>query len=220
MRLAIVGASAVGLAAARALIDHGHDVVIVERDRQRIDELSHDLDCAFVHGDGSRPQILREVGAPDTDALLCLTDDDQVNIIASLVGRSLGFGSVVTKISDPEFSHICAELGLEHTINADQTAARDLVDTVEGRKLVELSTVLRGDVRFFLFTARADDAGPLKDLSLPPETRMLYAYRNEALHLPAAGFKVQEGDDVILLTRTKHLDDLHRRWGPKAAEKD
>jgi trk system potassium uptake protein TrkA len=213
MRLAIVGATAVGEATARLLIDHGHDVVIVEKDRQRIDDLSEDLDCAFVHGDGSRPRILREVGATDTDALLCLSDDDQDNIISSLVGATLGFGKVMTKISDPEFEHICAELGLQHTISADLTTARSLVDTVEGRNVVELSTVLRGDVRFFMFTARAEDAGPPEALKLPEDTRVLYAYRGNDLRMVGEGFEVQEGDDVVLLTRSGRLNEFVERWG-------
>jgi trk system potassium uptake protein TrkA len=216
MRLAIVGASAAGVATARLLIDHGHDVVIVEKDRQRIDDLAEDLDCAFVHGDGSRPRILREVGAKDTASLLCLTDDDQDNIISSLVGRSLGFEKVVTKISDPEFEHICAELSLEHTISADQTTARSLVDTVEGRDVVELSTVLRGDVRFFLFTVTAEDAGPAAELSLPSETRVLFAYRKNELLFPEKDAELREGDDVILLTRSKQLAELRERWGAKS----
>lgn len=212
MRLAIVGATATGVATARLLIDNRHDVVIVEKDQERIDDLSNDLDCAFIHGDGSRPRILREVGAKDTQALLCLSDEDQDNIISSLVGRSLGFDKVVTKISDPEFEHICAELGLEHTISADQTTARSLVDTVEGRNVVELSTVLRGDVRFFVFTARAADEGAIKDLSLPDDTIVLYAYRDNDIEMIGDGFELREGDDVVLLTRSKHLNKLRDNW--------
>ncbi|HSN69892.1 MAG TPA: TrkA family potassium uptake protein [Steroidobacteraceae bacterium] len=214
MRIAIVAATAVGIATARHLVEHGHDVVIVDADRARIDELSGELDCAFIHGDGSRPQILREIGPSHTDVLLCLADDDQDNIISSLVGRSVGFERVMTKISDPDFEHICVELGLDNTINADQTTARSLVDEVEGRATVELSTVLRGDVRFFVFTARKDDAGRAHDLSLPQSSRVLFAYRDEEA-LPADdGFEIREGDDVVLLTRAEHLEELRERWAP------
>lgn len=214
MRLVIIGITPTSIATARLLIGSGHDVVIVDKDKQRIDDIAEDLDCAFVHGDGSRPRILREVGPKDTDALLCLTGDDQDNIISSLVGRSLGFAKVVTKISDPEYAHICSELGLDHTISVDQTTARSLVDTVEERNAVELSTVLRDDVRFFVLTARPEDACAIKDLSLPDDTRVLYAYRDGALELTSDDFELREGDDVILLTRSKHLDALRERWQP------
>jgi trk/ktr system potassium uptake protein len=217
MRIVIAGATAVGVATARLLIEHGHDVVIVDPDRAHIDELHNDLDCAYVHGDGSRPRILGETAPHDSDALLCVTDNDQDNIITSLVGRSLGFRRVVTKISDPEFVHICVELGLDSTINADQTTARSLLDTVEGRSVVELSNVLRGDVRFFVFSAREQDAGSARDLSLPQETRILFAYRNNELLATGEDYQVQAGDDVVLLTRSAHLDELTQRWQRKDA---
>ena len=217
MRIAIVGATAVGVATARHLIEHGHDVVIVEERRERIDELGNELDCAFVQGDGSRPQILKEIGPKDTAALICLTDNDQDNIIASLVGRSVGFERVLTKISDPDFEHICVELGLDNTINADHTTARRLVDEVEGRSTVELSSVLRGDARFFVVSARKEDAGPAKDLSLPDRSWILFAYRDEQA-LPADdGFEVEEGDDLVVLTDAEHLDELRERWLPNSS---
>lgn len=222
MRIAIVGATAVGIATARQLVAHDHDVVLVEEDRARIDELGTELDCAFVHGDGSRPQILKEIGPSRTDVLLCLSDDDQDNIIASLVGRSVGFARVMTKLSDPEFEHICIELGLEHTINADHAAARSLVDEVEGRATFALSSVLRGDVRFFVFTAREEDAGRAADLALPGDTTVLFAYRGDAARAAGEDFEIEADDDVVLLTRSEHLDELSARWslltGPQRAK--
>lgn len=211
MRIAIVGASAAGVATAQLLVEHKHAVVIIERDKDRIDELSGELDCGFIHGDGSRPRLLREVDPEATDVLMCLSGDDQVNIIASLVGRSLGFGNVVTKISDPELEHICAELGLDNTISATQVTARRLLDTVEGRAVVDLSTVLRRDVRFYVISVSEDEAGPAGELRLPDDTSILYGYRDGELIRPAAQFKLETGDDLVLLTTSGHLEELKQR---------
>lgn len=211
MRIVIVGASAAGVATARLLIEHKHEVVIIDKDKARIDELAQELDCGFLHGDGSRPYILREAGPQDTALLLCLSNDDQDNIIASLVGRSLGFGDVVTKISDPEFEHICTELKLENTISAAQVTARRLVDTVEGRGVVELSTVLRGDVRFFVISVAAGETGPLSKLDLPADTRVLYGYRDGRLLWPKEDLRLEEGDDLVLLTTSSRLQALEDR---------
>ena len=70
-----------------SLIDKGHEVVIIEKDKARIDELSEELDCSFLQGDGSQPNILSEVNPGKTDFLFCLTDSDKDNVIARLVGR-------------------------------------------------------------------------------------------------------------------------------------
>ncbi|MEJ2652537.1 MAG: NAD-binding protein [Gammaproteobacteria bacterium] len=60
MRIVFVGAGSVAVMTAAMLVKRGHEVVIVESDKQRIDELSTHLDCGFVHGDGSTPAILKE----------------------------------------------------------------------------------------------------------------------------------------------------------------
>ena len=60
--------------------------------------------------------------------LFALTDNDQANILASLVGRSLGFKRVVTKIQDAELEHICKELGLEDIIVPSRTIGRFLAE--------------------------------------------------------------------------------------------
>jgi len=211
MRIAIVGASSAGVSTARLLIEHKHDVVIIEKDKARIDELSEELDCGFLHGDGSRPRILNEAGPEDTDMLLCLSNDDQDNIISGLVGRSLGFGEVVTKISDAEFEHICAELKLDNTISATQVTARRLLDMVEGRGVVELSTVLRGDVRFFVVAVTAEEAGPVSGFELPGETRVLYGYRDGKLLWPDDDLQLEEGDDLVLLTTSDRVTELKDR---------
>jgi trk system potassium uptake protein TrkA len=110
MRTVFVGAGKVSIETARALIKKGHEVIIIETDQAKITALSEEMDCSFLLGDGSRPNVLREVNPPRTDFLFCLSNSDQANLIASLVGRSLGFRRVVTSIGDPQFESICHEL--------------------------------------------------------------------------------------------------------------
>jgi trk system potassium uptake protein TrkA len=104
MRTVFVGAGKVSTETAKVLIKKNHEVVIIETDKARIEELSEEMDCSFLQGDATQPNILREVNPEHTDFLFCLTSSDQANVIASLVGRSLGFKRIVTSIGDP-FHH-------------------------------------------------------------------------------------------------------------------
>jgi trk system potassium uptake protein TrkA len=116
MRAVFTTASPLAVATARMLVGQGHNVIIVEKDEGLIEELTDQLDCGFLHGDGSRPATLEEVGPGQEDLLFCLGPSDQENIIASLVGRELGFGRVVTKIEDTDFENICVALDLQDTV--------------------------------------------------------------------------------------------------------
>jgi trk system potassium uptake protein TrkA len=216
MRVAFLGASQLTVMTARLLVDRGHEVVIIESDKATIESLADQLDCAFLHGDGSKPTVLREAGPKDTDVLFCLTNNDQVNILAALIGRSLGFKRVVPSIEDPELTSICRELGLEHTVIPDQTISRYLADVAIGVDVLELSTLIKGEARCFSFVATDDDAVSIEDLHLPEEARVICCYRDGELLLPAEQDKLRRGDEVVILTHSKHVTALRERWQPNA----
>jgi trk system potassium uptake protein len=215
MRIVFVGGGEITVGTARILIDRGYEVIIVEQDEERIEELSEILDCSFLHGDGSKPHILKEAGPSQTDVLLCLTDMDQINLITSLVGRSLGFQRVVTSIEDPEFEQICWELGLEDTIVPSRTISRYLADMVSGSRVMELSSVIKGEGRFFSFTAGKKNAHLVKELDLPKEAKVICLYRKQEFILTDKDTRLHPGDEVIILTHSKNLPDLQERWAPK-----
>ena len=126
MRLAFVGATGLTVKTAHALIGEGHEVIIIERDAGRIKELGEQLDCAFLHGDGSTPDVLKEVDPARTDILYCITNHDQTNIIAGLIGKNLGIPRVVTMIEDEGFLPVCEQLGLHDTIVPVRTISKHL----------------------------------------------------------------------------------------------
>lgn len=212
MRAVFLGASSLTLTTARLLLKHGHEVVLIERDKDMIQTLSEELDCGFIHGDGSRPAILREADPQHTSVLYCLTDQDQINIIASLVGRSLGYQRVVTKIDDPELEHICLELGLEDTIIPSRTIGNHLSDLFEGRDPLEFSTMIRDEARVFSFVARNEHTGPLSDIALPKNARVACLYRNGELLVPDADTPVKADDEVVLVTHSDNVQELTKRF--------
>jgi len=209
MKAIFVGASSTAVMTAQLLLKRNHEVVIVEREKAKIDQLSNELDCGFLLGDGSKPALLRETNPEGGDVLYCLTGQDQSNIIASLVGRSLGFEKVVTKIQDPSYEHICIELGLEGTIVPARTIGRHLADLFEGRDPFELSTIFRYDASPFSFVAKEEQAGTISELALPKPSRVMCLYRNEKLIIPDEDERIEVDDEVVVLTHRKNVDALH-----------
>ncbi|WP_455233961.1 potassium channel family protein [Thiogranum longum] len=212
MKAVFVGAGSLTVMTARSLLKRGHEVIIVEWRKERIDALNEQLDCGFLHGDGSKPVVLRETDPEKTDVLYCLTNEDQTNIISSLVGRSLGFPRVVTKIDDPEFEHICIELGLEDTIIPSRTIGGHLADMFEGRDPLELSTMFRYEARAFSFVAREEDEGEVADLRVPRSTRVICIYRQNQFIVPNESSAIKAGDEVVLITQRENLEALQKQW--------
>jgi K+ transport systems, NAD-binding component len=213
MRAVFVGASSLAVMTARFLLRRRHEVVIIERNKERIESLAGELDCGFLLGDGSKPALLREADPERTAVLFCLTGNDQANILASLVGRSLGFARIVTKIDDPEFEHICIELGLEDMIIPSRTIGRYLADLFQGMNLLDLSGVIKDEARIFTFVARHDDELPVDELKLPARSRLICLYRGGKFVPLQDDSRLQEDDEVVLITHADNLPELHERWG-------
>ncbi len=212
MRIVFIGATNLVVMTVRNLLGDGHEVVIIEKVRERIKDLSDDLDCGFIHGDGSKPAILREAGPEHTDFLFCMTGHDQINIIAGLIGRSLGFPRVVTKIEDPELMHICIELGLDNTIIPTSTISRFLTDMVAGRDILELSAMIKGEARLFSFHARPEDEGPTSALDLPDMANVICYYHEGKFMMPSGDSVLAKDDEVVVLTHDRNLESLRKRW--------
>jgi len=220
VRAVFIGASATTQATARMLLQRGHEVVIIECDSSRIESVSEDLDCGYLHGDGSRPALLREADPERTDLLYCLTDNDQANILASLVGRTLGFKRVVCKIKNAELIHLCIELGLEDTVIPAQAFGRQLAEIFEGQDPLEISAKIRGDARMFSFVVKKGDECALSELPLPPRTRIVCFYRDERFNLPGDATNLAPGDEVVLITEAAQVDSLVKRWGMVSGNHD
>lgn len=215
MRLVFVGAGDLAMATVEGLIHRNHEIIVVESDRKRIDQVSENSSSSFLYGDGTTPSILKEAGPEATDILFCMTGSDQANIIASLVGRSLGYKKIITRIQDPQFESICNELRLDNVIIPDRTISRYLQDLVRDVDIIELSTVLKGDVRLLSFQAGEEEAGQVSELGLPEKAKAVFLYRDDTFVILDEDSEVKKGDEVILITHSRNLRSLRDRWNPR-----
>jgi trk system potassium uptake protein TrkA len=220
MRVVFIGTSRLSIATAINLLEKDHEVVFIEEDRERIEDLSESMDCGIIRGDGTRPDILRESDPGSTDILFCLTESDQNNIIASLVGRSQGFSRVITRIEDPEFDSVCAELGIQDTIVPTRTTAALLTDMAHGYDVLQLSSLFKGDARLYTFVADREDAGAVSELDLPDKARIICFYRDGGFHLADPDTVLERGDEVVILTTSDGAARLREKYDKPARVRD
>jgi len=215
MRIVFSGATSLTITTAKTLIKEGHEVIIIEADKEKIDQISDELGCSFLHGDSAKPAILSQVNPKNSDILFCLTNSDQINIITSLLGRSMGFKRVITSIKDTDLVQLCRELGLEDTIIPVWAMSRHLDNMVRGLDNINLSTLLKADARFFTFTAGEEDAICVSELGLPKDARVVFYYRDNKFYFADNDTKLRKGDEIVILTPSKNLPDFNERWYPK-----
>lgn len=211
MRIVIVGGSKFGLATAEQMIEHGHEVVLVDKDRTKLERLCEQLDCGLIEGDGTSPAVLREAYSGENDLLIALTNASDDNILAALVARSVGFGRVIPQIISPELLEVCAELELDDTITPHATVARSLCRALEEDTEVTEDLNLTGALRLKrVEVPEALDGKHLSDLDLPDDTRPVALIDGEDETLPDTDSTLRVGTHVLFVVRTDEVKTLER----------
>lgn len=212
MRVVIVGGNPGTSYIAKSLIKAGYNLIIIEEDQELIDELSSVLDCSFLQGDGTKPEVLKETDPENIDVLLCATEGDQNNILTALVGRSLGFKRVLVSIKSVEYEKICLELGLENTIIPVRMISRYLVDMIKGEDIFEIKSMFKDKVRLFSFIINKEHEGKVEELSLPSSSKIVWFFRGDKFYYPENDQQLKKGDEVVIATDGEHLSQLKEKY--------
>jgi len=81
MRILIVGAGVVGFNLAEELSKEGHDIAIIDENRQKIDRISESLDVLSINGNACLPSILKKAGIENAEMVIAVTNQDEINLL-------------------------------------------------------------------------------------------------------------------------------------------
>lgn len=211
MRVVIVGGSKFGVATAEQLIDSGHEVVLIDRNRQRLDALSERLDCGMIEGDGTLPSVLRDAHRDDEDVLVALTNASEDNIMASLVARSVGYGRVIPQIVAAELFEVCRELDLKDVIAPHQTVADSIRHALEDKSEVEDRLTLSNELRLRRLTIGEDAPDTIGALDLGDDIRAVARIRGDSETLAISETGLRKGDVLLCAGSVKALEGAEGR---------
>jgi trk system potassium uptake protein TrkA len=209
MRVIVVGASSLGLHLVEKLIKHKNEVILIEREEKKAENLAESLDCTVINAEGTRPAILEKAGITETDAIIACTDHDQDNIIIGLIARDYNVPTVILRIDDEQFCTVAKKIGFYHVIDPPQIASMIICDSLRGVDTIELSSLVRGDVRFISRLVTDTMQGkPLFELTLPPRSRFIGLYRENEFFLAEEDPVLKEGDEIIIVTREEYIKEV------------
>ncbi len=212
MRIIIVGAGAVGTFLAERLAGEGQDVVVIETNDRRVDEIRERLDALVITGNGASSSVLTEAGAERSDLLLAVSANDGANLLACHAAKTLGVKRTVARVQDPDLQEGIEGLSVDMVINPVESAAEEISTLVSESGVSELIDF--GEGRLSLVGGTATGQSPLVG---PPLSTLqnrvngfgwlAIAVVRDGLTIVARGdTTIQEGDHLLLMVKTEHVD--------------
>ncbi len=205
----IVGGGNVGFIVAQELERMGVSIKLIEHNPQRAEWLAQQLDeCIVIHGDALDRDLLEEEAIDGMDDFLALTNDDETNILSSLIAQKYHVPHVVTLVNRAIYTDLVRQIGLDITVSPRFTTASSILRHVRKGRILGMSPL--GDGTLEVLEAVALETSnilhtPLHELALPANTVIGAIVRNSEVIIPDGNTQIQPDDHVLLVTQGASL---------------
>ena len=205
MYIIVVGGGRVGYYLARALLDEGHEVLILEKNARFCEIINEEMGSVCVHGDGCEAATLADVGTGRADMLVAVTGDDEDNLVACQVAKyKFNVPRTIARIRNPQNEAIFKKLGVDVTVSTTNIILEAIEKEVPTHPLTHLLTL--SDKGLEIVEVRIPPTSTaigklVKELSLPEGSRLaLIIPRDRKPRMPTPSTVLHEGDQIIALT--------------------
>ena len=212
-RVIIIGGKQVGIWVAEALEERGVNVKIIERNPQRCELIAGVLDnTVVVHGDGTDQLVLEEENIQGVDTFLALTDDDEDNVIASLLARRLGARKVVALINRLNYLSMVERLGISTSVSPRLVAVDRILQFVRKGRVLSVTTFREEEAEAIELVATENSkyiGKKLRDLRLPRGAIVgAIARPNGEVTVPRGEASIEPGDRVVFFALESVISQL------------
>lgn len=216
-RIIIAGGGNIGSSLARN-IEHGYQVKIIEHNLDRCNDLANHLDRTIViHGSASDQEILLEENIETTDVFFALTNDDEANIMASMLAKRLGARTVMTLINNPAYVDLVQGGVIDIAISPQQDTIGSLLTHVRRGDVVNVYSLRRGAAEAMEAIAHGDSHSSkvvgraIEEIDLPPGTTIGAIVRKDEVLMAHDDVVIENDDHVILfLVDKKYIPEVEQ----------
>jgi trk system potassium uptake protein len=203
IEVTIIGGGDVGLQLAERLEASSQcRVRIMEKDAARGEMLAARLRRTLVlNGDGTDLEFLESENVGRSDVLVCVIDNDERNLLASLLGRQLGVPKIVTRVGRPTNLRLFERVGIDVALSARGAAVASILHQITGGTSSLLAVVEHGEARVLeLVVSPRFEPKPLKNIGAPADVIVGAILRGREAIIPRGDDRVEPGDHIIVFS--------------------
>ena len=218
-RIVIAGGGNIGFYVAKAIEERQTRtrLKIIESNRSRAVSIAESLKrTVVINGSSLDQEILVEADVQDADLIVALTNDDQVNILTSVMAKRLGCKANMALINNPSYHDFTRTLGIDAHINPREVTISRILQHVRRGRIRAVHSVQKGAAE--IIEAEAMETSPLvgkplRELELPDGVRIGAIYRDKAVIRPDGDTRIKAKDRVVIfatLDAVKHVEQMFR----------
>ena len=208
MNIIIAGCGKVGRALAEQLSREKHDITVIDRKPEAIQQITNIADVRGVVGNGASYEIQMDAGIDTADLMIAVTDADEVNLLCCLIAKKAGGCQTIARVRNPvyhhEIHHIKDELGLSMVINPEWAAAMEMARLLRFPSAIDIDTFANGRIELLRF--QLEEQNPLcnnkiKDLHMLSRCEVLICIveRGNEVLIPSGEVELKAGDMISVV---------------------
>ncbi len=200
----VVGGGHIGYIVACELEKSGAQVKVLEFNHERAEWLSDQLnDAIVIKGDALDQKLLEEENIDKMDDFLALTNDDETNILASLIAKRYGVSHVITLVNRSIYAQLVRQIGLDVTVSPRLSTVASILGFVRKGRIHGMASIADGNLEVLeaeaLETSRILNT-PLRELKMPNDTVIGAILRDDTIIVPCGSVQIQAHDHVLIVT--------------------
>ncbi len=205
MFVLVVGGGKVGYYLAKELIEANHEVVLLEKDRARADQIADEIGSMVIAQDGCEGKYLQEAGANRADIVAAVTGDDEDNlVICQMAKHHFDVPRTIARVNNPKNERLFQHLGVDEIISPTRMILGAMEQDIPVHELLHLAALGQGELE--LIEAQLNAESPAigrspRDLELPDGCAVLAVIRGGSALLVRNETVLQRGDKVIAIGR-------------------
>ncbi|PZX19952.1 trk system potassium uptake protein TrkA [Palleronia aestuarii] len=215
-RVVIIGGGNVGLAVARELETRAKRIraKMIERDRRAAERAADALERTIVlNGDGLSIDLLNEANISRADAVLCVTHDDKVNLLAAVRAKQAGCEMAICLVNDPTLQPLMAPLGIDAFINPRATTVSSILRHIRHGRVRGVYSI--GDAEAEVIEAQVLSTSPIsgqlvRDIDFPEGALVGAVEKDGKIIRPTGATRIEEGDVIVIFALAADVPEVER----------
>ena len=210
--VAVIGGGNVGLMLAKSLETLKIKTKIIEKNLERCHYLAEELtNTLVINGDGTDLKLLDEEDIGSSDVVISVTNNDERNLLCSLLAKQLGVKRVIARVSKVLNIPLFEKVGIDIAISPKNSALNEVRNDLQENDVDILATVEQGQGEVLEIGVLPEfSCRKLMDLSLPKRAIIGIIERKNAVIIPKGDTELRSGDVLIIFTKAEDAPEIKK----------